>query len=106
MSQTIELAAGPCAEESHWPIPQSASSTLSATGSPSASIIAEWDQEGGSLIDMCKVVALLVLVIVARSILTDQHTSHVEGLSEPPADVESPKVAGAPDLIDLSTAGF
>lgn len=83
MSQTIELSAGPGAEESHRPIPQSVSSPPAARGSSSASMIAERDQEGGSLTDTWKVVAFLVLAIVARSILTDQPTSHVEGLSEP-----------------------
>lgn len=106
MIQTIELPAGPCAEESQRHRPQSVSSTLSAKGSPSASDIAERDHEGASLIDMFKVVAFLVLAIVARSALTDQDTSHVEGVSEPHVQVQSPKVAGTPDLIDLSTVGF
>lgn len=106
MIQTIELPAGPCAEESQRHRPQSVSSTLSAKGSPSASDIAERDHEGASLIDMFKVVAFLVLAIVARSALTDQDTSHVEGVSEPPVHVQSQIAAATPDLIDLSTVGF
>lgn len=106
MTQTIELPAGPCAEECHWQIPPSVSSTSSDKGSPSAAIIADRDREGASLMDMCKVVAFLVLAIVVRSALSDHDTSHVEGVSEPAVHVESPKVARTPDLIDLSTVGF
>mgnify|MGYP003381900617 CR=1 FL=1 len=60
----------------------------------------------GSIMDMCKVVVFLGLAIVARNALTEQHTSHVEGVSEPQTRVASPILARAPDLIDLSTVGF
>ena len=106
MTQTIQLPAGPCAEESHRPIPPSVSSPPAARGSSSALIIAEFDQERDSLTDTWKVVAFLLLAMVARSVITDQHTSHVEDASEPPIHVQSPKIAEAPDLIDLSTVGF
>jgi|GEM_PF-6336226 len=106
MTQTIELPVGPHVQESHFPIPQSVSIPQAAQGSPSVLNNAELDQERGSLIDMCKVAAFLIVALVARGVLTEQHTNHVEGVSEPPVHVQSSKVASTLDLIDLSTVGF
>jgi len=106
MTQTIELPVGPCAQKSHIPIPQSVSIPQSAKAHPSALNFAERDQERSSLADTCKVVAFLILGVVARSALTHQPTSHLEGVSEPPVYAQRPEAAGLPDLIDLSTVGF
>ena len=57
-------------------------------------------------IDLCKVVAFLLLAIAARSALTDQHTNHVEGVSEPRPHVTISSAIKTPDLVDLSTVGF
>ena len=59
-----------------------------------------------SIIDICKVVAFLILAIAARSAATDQHTSHVEGVSEPRPHVTITSSIKAPDLVDLSMVGF
>jgi hypothetical protein len=59
-----------------------------------------------SIMDLCKVTAFLVLAIIAREALTNEDSSHVEGVSEPRTHVVVPSVVLAPDLVDLSTVGF
>ena len=79
-------------------MPQSRQTLTSDTRSPRVT--------SDSIIDLCKVVAFLVLAIAARSVLTNQHTNHVEGVSEPRPHVTISSAIKTPDLVDLSTVGF
>ncbi len=103
MTQSIHLPAG--AVQSRTSRPFIDFMPASSKGIPSASIITE-PHQGGSFIDMCKVVAFLILAVIARSAFTSEYTGHVDGATEPPAHIESSEVIRSPDLMDLSTVGF
>jgi hypothetical protein len=103
MSLTLQSPAGIHVGSSQESPPGSTSPTTTVSLPYDA---AERRPVEGSFIDMCKVAAFLVLALVARSSLTAQHTSPVEGASEPPAVVADSVVEALPDLMDLSTVGF